>query len=71
MISRLISRVTILITHVRGLISPFITTHEPPGIFILLGVRGLLASSEDFSPWPCFRLGLARACGSSGWLLGL
>ena len=23
-------RLTILITHIRGLITPFITTHEPP-----------------------------------------
>ena len=29
-ISRVVSRVTILITHIKGLISPFITTHEPP-----------------------------------------
>ena len=30
MISRVISGVTILITHIRGLITPLITTHEPP-----------------------------------------
>ena len=29
-ISRGISRVTILITHIRGLRTPLITTHEPP-----------------------------------------
>ena len=29
-ISRVISRVTILITHVRGLITPLITTDAPP-----------------------------------------
>ena len=29
--SGVISRVTIVITHLRGLITPFITTHEPPG----------------------------------------
>ena len=29
-ISRNISRETILITHMRGLITPLITTHEPP-----------------------------------------
>ena len=29
-ISGVISRVTIVITHIRGLITPFITTHEPP-----------------------------------------
>ena len=27
-----ISRVTILITHIRGLITPLITTHEPPSM---------------------------------------
>ena len=32
-ISRLKSRVTILITHIRGLISPLIATHEPPSTF--------------------------------------
>ena len=31
-INGVIRRVTILITHIRGLISPFITTHEPPSI---------------------------------------
>ena len=29
-ISWVISRVTILIMHINGLITPFITTHEPP-----------------------------------------
>ena len=29
-ISGIISRVTTLITHIRGLIIPLITTHEPP-----------------------------------------
>ena len=29
-ISRVIGRVTILITQIRGLITPLITTHEPP-----------------------------------------
>ena len=28
-ITRVITRVTILITHIRGLITPLITTHEP------------------------------------------
>ena len=27
------SRVTILITHIRGLIAPLMTTHEPPSTF--------------------------------------
>ena len=27
---RVISRVTIVMTHIRGLINPLITTHEPP-----------------------------------------
>ena len=29
-ISEVISRVTIVITQIRGLITPLITTHEPP-----------------------------------------
>ena len=29
-ISRVITRVTILITHIRGLIAPLATRHEPP-----------------------------------------
>ena len=29
-VTRVISRVTILITHIRGLITPLITTPEPP-----------------------------------------
>ena len=29
-ISGVISRLTTVITHIRGLITPFITTHEPP-----------------------------------------
>ena len=29
-ISRVISKVTILLAHNRGLITPLITTHEPP-----------------------------------------
>ena len=28
-ISRVIGRITIVITHIRGLITPLITTHEP------------------------------------------
>ena len=30
LLSRVISRVTIHITHIRGLVTPPITTHEPP-----------------------------------------
>ena len=33
--SRVISRVTILLTHIRGLITPLITTHEPPSTALL------------------------------------
>ena len=29
-ISRVRSRVTILTTHIRGLVTPLLTTHEPP-----------------------------------------
>ena len=31
-ISGVISRVTIVITHIRGLITPLITPHEPPSM---------------------------------------
>ena len=31
-LSGVISRVTVIKTHIRGLITPFITTHEPPTI---------------------------------------
>ena len=31
-ISGVISRVTIVITHIRGLMTPFMTTHEPPSM---------------------------------------
>ena len=30
MISGVISRVTIILLHIRGLITPLLTTHEPP-----------------------------------------
>ena len=40
-VSRVISRVTILITHIRGLITSLITTHEPPSIVFRLLSRGL------------------------------
>ena len=29
-VSGVISRVSVIITHIRGRIAPFITTHEPP-----------------------------------------
>ena len=29
-ISGVISRVTVMLSHIRGLITPFIATHEPP-----------------------------------------
>ena len=36
-ISGVLSRATRIITHIRGLITPFITTHEPPSIFKIRG----------------------------------
>ena len=33
-ISRVISRITIVIAHIRGLKTPFITTHEPPSVAV-------------------------------------
>ena len=38
-IIRVISRVTILITHIRGLTTPLISTHEPPSRALGLGFR--------------------------------
>ena len=32
-ISRVISRITFVITYIKGLITPFITSHEPPSRF--------------------------------------
>ena len=40
-IRRVISRITILITHIRGLITLLITTHEPPSS------RSQLCLSDD------------------------
>ena len=54
-ISRVKSRVTILVTHIRGLITPRKTTHEPPSSFggppILCGLP--LASRVPLSPGAC------------------
>ena len=47
--SGVVSRVTILITHIRGLITPLRTTHEPPfwhGRASREGTRAQGASSE-------------------------
>ena len=41
MMRRVITRVTILITHIRGLITPLITTHEPPSRVEGAGFWGL------------------------------
>ena len=40
-IRRVISRVTVLITHIRGLITPLITTHEPPSGWNKAFIRAL------------------------------
>ena len=56
-ISRVISRVTILITHIRGLITPLITTHEPPSKFC--GERSELGfARHGSSEVGRFRIGL-------------
>ena len=38
-ISRVISRITMVITYIRGLITPLITTHEPPSIWVVVNIR--------------------------------
>ena len=48
-ISRHISRITTVMSYIRGLITPLITTHEPPSVlcafcvccFVCLGIRVL------------------------------
>ena len=47
LISRVISRVTILITHIRGLITPLITTPEPPSKPSKKLFRGLRSHGEQ------------------------
>ena len=66
-ISRVISRVTILITHIRGLITPLITAHEPPSRF---PSRRLLNGAEALQ-WPqllSFSLFLSRSLCMCGYL---
>ena len=42
-----ISRVTILLTHIRGLMTPLITyNHEPPSIPVISELRGPSSASE-------------------------
>ena len=41
-ISRVISKVTIVVTHIRGLITVLITAHEPPSI---MGNAGFLSTT--------------------------
>ena len=47
---RVISRITIGITHISGLIAPIITTHEPPSG--LRGIGGLLGPDRGSWWWP-------------------
>ena len=41
-ISGVISRVTMVITHIRGLLTPLVTTHEAPSKGFLQGSTGAL-----------------------------
>ena len=50
-ISRVINRVTILITLLRGLITPLITTHEPPSRDSALGFRSWGSAAEVAFVW--------------------
>ena len=42
-------RITILITHIWGLITPLITTHEPPSKQLVYGLPDLLRSTLTLS----------------------
>ena len=54
--SRAISRVTIVLAHIRGLITPLITTHEPPSKNLQLNMQELegnaadITGTDDFGP---------------------
>ena len=43
-ISRVISRVTLVMTYIRGLIAPLITTHEPPSTTHSAGILAIILS---------------------------
>ena len=64
-ISRVISRVTILVTHIRGLITPLITTPEPPSKLLLWMTshyrKPARGSSEVSAFWNVLR---AKGCPS-------
>ena len=47
-IGRVISRVTIGITHIRGLITPLVATHAPPSRGIHKCIRSLLGTFPGF-----------------------
>ena len=51
-ISGHISRVTILITHIRGLITPLITTHEPPSTPLKEARSPIMCSTAFFVGGP-------------------
>ena len=58
-ISRVISRITIVITHITGLITPLINTHEPPSNLPQPACIGTLHKKEV----PIgFRSGRPEAC---------
>ena len=78
-ISRIRRRVTILITHIGGLITPLITTHEPPS-----RVKGLRRSNgpETSEKEPFDRMGsiqvfhsskefVVMSYGAEGWEFGV
>ena len=49
-ISGVISRVTIVITHVKGLITPLITSHEPPSIPLMNFAHPKVTEKPSSSP---------------------
>ena len=63
LISRVISRVTILITHIRGLITPLITTPEPPSRVYVLNVRWLAVLGLEFGLLAFEFCGVWALCG--------
>ena len=45
-ISRVIGRVTLVITYIRGLITPLVTTHEPPSSLLSQDVKLIEAATS-------------------------
>ena len=55
-ISGVISRVTFVITQIRGLLTPLITTHEPPSVRAVWIIWGLGVVIREADGVPCLSM---------------